>query len=445
LAQEAFYFLQESQTILHDHEKDQLLNLFARYRVVEHNRIQLVTTEKIRRTIRSSTGKLAGIADITARESAALGRNLREVVLVDFADLEEFRQFGTDEIKNHVTMASIFSVILENSCLADVGCLCRDTAVLPLSAGEALKKQGHAFTTEPIPRSELAFYIFADQAAAVTAVTDLFRRGRIRVLIGSATDLSDGWDDTFVNTLLLTACGSALTEALRIRGRVIHANEQDPDKTAHIWHLVTIERNYDLKQYPEMRLASRQTDEGSDITSVDYRMLCNQFECFIGPNTATGELENGIERLNVIKPPFNEEGFKQINRSMLDNTDTRSGLNGIWEEATRENTRPISEVRIPERVKVPVMTAPNVLLLILATACLIVGLSQLPTLILFTYLAFLMTPDISWVVTILLLLDISAIIWGVVFIVYMLPLLINHLAATASIRAMCKALMKAMK
>lgn len=445
LAQEAFYFLQESQTILHDHEKDQLLNLFARYRVVEHNRIQLVTTEKIRRTIRSSTGKLAGIADITARESAALGRNLREVVLVDFADLEEFRQFGTDEIKNHVTMASIFSVILENSCLTDVGCLCHDTAVLPLSVGEALKKQRHAFTTKPLPHSELAFYIFPDQAAAVTAVTDLFRRGRIRVLIGSATDLSDGWDDTFVNTLLLTACGSALTEALRIRGRVIHACERDPDKTAHIWHLVTIERNYDLKQYPEMRLASRQTGEESDITSVDYHMLCNQFECFIGPNTATGELENGIERLNVIKPPFNEEGFKQINRTMLDNTDTRSELNGIWEEATRENTRPISEVRIPEQVKVPVMTAPNVLLLILATACLIVGLSQLPTLILFTYLAFLMTPDISWVVTILLLLDISAIIWGVVFIVYMLPLLINHLAATSSIRAMCKALMKAMK
>jgi hypothetical protein len=91
------------------------------------------------------------------------------------------------------------------------------------------------------------------------------------------------------------------------------------------------------------------------------------------------------------------------------------------------------------------MTAPNVILLILATACLIVGLSQLPTLILFTYLAFLMTPDISWLVAILLLIDIFAIIWGVVFIVYMLPLLINHLFGTASIRAMCKALMKAMK
>jgi hypothetical protein len=81
----------------------------------------------------------------------------------------------------------------------------------------------------------------------------------------------------------------------------------------------------------------------------------------------------------------------------------------------------------------------------MATACLIAGLSLLPTLILFTYLAFLMTPEISWLVAILLLVDIFAIIWGIVFVVYMLPLLINHLFATASIRAMCKALMKTMK
>lgn len=445
LAQEAFYFLQESQTILHDHEKDQLLNLFSRYRVMEHNRVQLVTTEKIRHTIRSSTGKLAGIADITERESAAMGDSLREVVLVDFAGLDEFQQFGTDEVKNHVTMASIFSVILERSNLTDAGCLCHDTAVLPVSAEEALKRMDVVFTTRPVPHSELAFYTFGDQATAVTAVTDLFRDGRIRVLIGSASDLSDGWDDTVVNTLLLTACGNALTEALHIRGRVIHASEQNPDKTAHVWHLVTIERNYDLKQYPEMRLASRQTNEESDISSVDYRMLRNQFECFIGPNTVTGELENGIDRLNTIKPPFNEEGFKQINRSMLDNTATRSGLGGIWDEATRENTRPVSEVRIPEQVKVPVLTFPNTIVLLLASVCLIVGLSLLPTLILFTYLAFLMTPEISWLVAILLLIDIFAIIWGVVFIVYMLPLLINHLFASVSIRAMCRALMKAMK
>jgi hypothetical protein len=445
VAQEAFYFLLESQTILHDHEKDQLLNLFSRYRLVEHNHAQLVTTEKIRRIIRSSTGKLAGIADITAHESAAMGDNLREVVLVDFADLDGFQQFGSPEIKNHVTMASIFSVITEKTALTDVACLCHTTAVLPVAVRKALEKKDLAFTTEPVPHSELLFCTFSDQATAVEAVTDLFREGVIRVLIGCAEDLSDGWNDTFVNTLILTACGSTLVEGNRIRGRVIHACEEDPHKTAHIWHLVTIERNYDLQQYPEMRLASRQTDEASDITSVDYRMLCNRFDCFVGPNTASGELENGIERLNAIRPPFNEEGFKQINQAMLDNTATRAELGGIWDEATRENTRPVSEVRIPERARVPVMTAPNVILLILATACLIVGLSQLPTLILFTYLAFLMTPDISWLVAILLLIDIFAIIWGVVFIVYMLPLLINHLFGTASIRAMCKALMKAMK
>ncbi len=445
VAQEAFYFLLESQTILHDHEKDQLMNLFSRYRVAEHDRVQLVTTDKIRRTIRSSAGKLAGIADITERESAALGDRLREAVLVDFGGLEEFSGFGTDEVKQHVTMASILSVLLEKTSVADVGCLFRNTVVLPVSAEESLKRQELDFSANPVPHSEFAYYTFPNRAKAVMAVTDLFRSGEIRVLVSSAEDLCEGWDNTFVNTLILTACGNSLTEAIHIRGRVIHACEQDPLKAAHIWHLVTIERNYDLKQYPEMRLASRQTDADSDITSVDYRMLCRRFECFIGPNTRSGELENGVERLNAVKPPFNEEGFKRINQAMTDNTAKRAELGGVWDEAMRENTRPVSEVRIPERAKVPVMTAANVFLLILAAACMIVGLSRLPTLIVFAYLAFLMTPEISWLVVLLLLADICAIIWGIVFLVYMLPLLLNHLFATASIRAMCKALMKAMK
>lgn len=445
LAQEAFHFLLESQTILHDHEKDQLLNLFSRYRVIEHGHVQLVTTDKIRRTIRSSAGKLTGIADITEREAAALGDRLRELVLVDSANSGEFNQFGSPDMMDHVTMASILTVLEEKAALSDVGCLHQSVAVLPLDAQPSLEKQDRPFRVDPIPHTALARFTFDSPAETVSAVTELFRAGEIRVLVGSAEDLGKGWDDSFVNTLILTACGNSLTESNRMRGRVIHACEQAPDKAAHIWHLVTIERSYDLKQYPDMKLASRQTDADSDITSVDYRMLCRQFECFIGSNPITGELENGVERLDTVKPPFNEEGYKQINQKMLDNTPKRTTLNGVWDEAMRENTRPISEVRIPESAKAPVLTAMNVFLLILAAACIIVGLTQLPTVILFTYLAFLMTPEISWVVAILLVVNIAAIIWGVVFVVYMLPLLINHLFAAASIRSMCKALMKAMK
>ena len=445
VAQEAIHFLLESQTLLHDHEKDQLLSVFSRHRVTEHGHVQLVTTDKIRHTIRASAGKLSGIAAITEQETAALSERLREIVLVDFASPEEFNQLGSPDVMKHVSMASILTILGERSPLTAVGCLCQSVAILPSAAMAALDKQDVAFTVEAVPQSELTRCTFESQADAVTAVTELFRTGDIRVLVGSAEDLGEGWDDSFVNTLILTACGSSMTESSRMRGRVIHTCEADPDKVAHIWHLVTIERSYDLNQYPELRLASRQTDADSDITSVDYRMLCRQFECFIGPNPESGELENGIERLNAVKPPFNEEGYKQINQKMLDNTAKRSSLQSVWDEAMRENTRPVSEVRIPEAVKAPVLTAMNVLLLLLATACIIVGLTQLPTVILFTYLSFLMTPEISWVVAILLILNIAAIIWGIVFVVYMLPLLINHLFATASVRAMCKALMKAMK
>lgn len=444
VAQEAFQFLLESQTILRDHEKLQLMEVFSRYRILEHDGAQLVTTDKIRRTIRSSGGKLAGVVDITRQEAAALTTDLRELVLMDDMDSNGFLHLNDPGLHHSFTSASILAVLTQKLGMTDVGCLSGQTAVLPAALRESLQDTD-SFTFSPIPGTLFAYYSFDDVYQAVAVVTELFRQGQVRVLIGSAEDLSEGWEDSFVNTLILTSCGSSMTEALRIRGRVIHAEATDPHKTAHIWHLVTIERNYDLKEYPEMRLASRQTSADQDISSADYRMLCRQFECFIGPNTLTGELENGVERLNAVRPPFDEEGFKRINQTMLDNTATRSQLGEIWESAMRENTRPVSEVRISRQAKVPVLTPMNTLLLLLATACVIAGLCLLPTVILFTYLSFLMTPEISWVVAILLIADIAAVVWGVVFLIYMFPLLVHHLFTTPSIRSVCKSLLKAMK
>jgi len=110
-----------------------------------------------------------------------------------------------------------------------------------------------------------------------------------------------------------------------------------------------------------------------------------------------------------------------------------------------ENTRPISEVRVSDDCKVPVLTPANLILLVLAVACILVGLYFLPTMLMFTYLAFLVTPDIVVVVVVLLILNIAALIWGIVFVVYMLPLLINHLFVTVSIRSLCRVLLRTLK
>jgi len=44
-----------------------------------------------------------------------------------------------------------------------------------------------------------------------------------------------------------------------------------------------------------------------------------------------------------------------------------------------------------------------------------------------------------------IMLLIAALIWGIVFVVYMLPLLINHLFVTVSIRSLCRVLLRTLK
>lgn len=447
-AQHAYNFLLESQTILRDNEKDQLIRVFTDHRVMEHNHVQLTTTDKIRHTIVSSVSKLSGIVSIARSESRALETDFRGIVMIDSHHEGDLGQLGGHHAPNSVNMCTTFNALHKELPELPVGCLMSQGIVLPAEVEAILRAKGIGekdCTVVPSSVGGYALFSFAPDIHAVSAVTDLFRDGHIRILIGCAKDLGEGWDDSFVNTLILPAFSHSFNESNRMRGRVIHTDPAHPDKVAHIWHIVTVEQAYDLKSEPTLRLASRMSEPGRGINSADYYMLRRQFECFMGPNEATGELENGIDRLSSIRPPYDSEGLKQINEKMLGKVEQRKKTDELWQEAMVENTRPISEVRVPEIAKVPVLTGMNVFLLLLAAVCIIVGISQLPTVILFSYLAFLMTPDIFWVVVILLIINIAAIVWGIAFVVYMVPLLVNHLFALTSLRSLCKVLVKTLK
>jgi hypothetical protein len=415
---------------------------------MEHHHVQLTTTDKIRHTIVSSVSKLSGIVSIVRSEGKALGMGLRGIVMTGSHHEGDVKQLGENHAPNSVNMCTIFSALRNELPELPVGCLTSQGVVLPEEAEAILRGKGikgDACTVVPSGVEGYSLFNFSPDVHTVSVVTDLFRDGYIRILIGCARDLGEGWDDSFVNTLILPAFSHSFNESNRMRGRVIHSDAAHPDKVAHIWHIVTVEQAYDLKNEPTLRLASRMSEPGRGIHSADYYMLRRQFECFMGPNEATGELENGIDRLSSIRPPYDSEGLKQINTSMLEKAEQRPKTDELWQEAMVENTRPISEVRVPEIAKVPVLTGMNVFLLLLAAVCIIVGISQLPTVILFSYLAFLMTPDIFWVVVLLLIINIAVIVWGIAFVVYMIPLLVNHLFALTSLRSLCKVLVKTLK
>lgn len=449
--QHAINFLLESQTILRDGEKAQLSQVFDRHRVLMDGRVYLCMTHKMRYTLTASVGKLNSISAITVAEGQSQGDQLRQVILTDSLRSEEEGRFGVDKTPTHVSMVSIFETLRHNCPLMPVGCLTERFAVLPCAAEHALvNKYGMGngeMAVEPIGFTQYAVFRFKENETLIRGVTDLFRDGYIRVLIGSSESLGHGWDDTFVNTLILAAFRSSVVEADHMRGRVIHADHANANKVAHIWHLVTIENAYSTQQNINLRLASRMTTDFTGNLAVEYRTLRRRFECYIGPNQQTGELENGMDRLGI-QSLSEGGGIDAINSDMLAKAASRVPLIQMWQEATVEDTLPIAEVRVPKTAKVPVFTPSNTLLMLMAVGGIALGFSLISFLFwTLLYYAFgtSVLPLVMVALVVLETINVAMILWGILYLLYQSPLLIGHLFAGRSIRVMCRALFKTLK
>jgi hypothetical protein len=304
-------------------------------------------------------------------------------------------------------------------------------------------------TTEPTGIEGYSFYTFEDSLRKNELAARLFHMGHIRVLVGSAQSVCTGWDDSFVNVLIDAAPNGAFTDSHRMRGRVIHADKTNPSKVAHIWHLVTLEQTYSAGDDNSLRLASRLTPNADGGLASDFRHLRRRFECYIGPNTDTDELENGIDRLGLKLIPH-QGSMETINETMLERAKDREKLTAVWMNAMLDTTKPISEVRVPKTAKVPVFTPANTMLVISSLVGLIGGISLASFFIkaLIVYLFFNPGQIMSLAVVavlFLLTLTVTAIIFSILFILHFLPLLINHITTASSIRSLCRNLLKTLK
>ena len=75
----------------------------------------------------------------------------------------------------------------------------------------------------------------------VAAVTELFQRGRIQVLVGTKSLLGEGWDAPCVNSLILGSFVGSFMLSNQMRGRAIRIWSGHPEKTSNIWHLVAVQ------------------------------------------------------------------------------------------------------------------------------------------------------------------------------------------------------------
>ena len=145
-----------------------------------------------------------------------------------------------------------------------------------------------------------------------------------------------------------------------MRGRAIRIDKNDPEKTANIWHLVTVEPEYLFGDNAGERLALYLDHDNRELHSYDYEVLKRRFDSFMGPNYTTGVIESGIERITPIAPPYNKSGIERINEKMLALSAARGEVRRKWRSEVSGGGFAVGvEAELPVEARVPVFTFRN--------------------------------------------------------------------------------------
>ena len=356
-AETAIQFLLDSD-ILSVTEKAEIISILKQYCVYEKRKVTLVLTEKYKRTIISSVGKLKSIKSIAENEVKAMGNQLRMLVLTDYIKKENLSKVATAEEFNSVNIVSIFETLRRANLNVNIGVLSGTLVILPKSINLSNIKH----RKKDIPSTNYCIVEIAGSThKSVDYVGDLFKEGQIQILVGTKSLLGEGWDAPCINSLILASFVGSFVLSNQMRGRAIRIDKNNPEKTSNIWHLVTVEPEHLFKEKLTEKLSAKIKEDYTELQSYDYEILKRRFESFMGPNYTNGIIESGIDRITLIKPPFNTQGIERINAEMLNQSARRSNVKSKWcAEVADGNFAVGIETAVPKGAKAPVFTFWNV-------------------------------------------------------------------------------------
>lgn len=315
---------------------EELISLLRKHQVYKRKRVYLTLTEILRKDLISSVGKLKSIEDITTHEYRTLGKNLRMLILTDYnkGTKENLSKIGTGESFREISVVSIFETLRRLDETMKIGVLSGSLIFLPKN----LVPQGTMVTTEPLgDTGYVSVEMMGSNRDRIDLVGGLFHEGKLQVLIGTKALLGEGWDEPGINTLILASFVGTYVSSNQMRGRAIRTNPADPDKTANIWHLVTLEPGEAVKETALERLAAVVDGEREVLQGCDYDVVKQRFETFMAPHYETGEIQSGMDRLTLIRPPFDANGILRINREMLEKSEDRRAMSSMWKDQLVEN------------------------------------------------------------------------------------------------------------
>jgi superfamily II DNA or RNA helicase len=317
--------------------------------LIEKKKVVLVASEAIEKMLISSKGKCRSIEAIVRGEYGSMGKDLRMLILTDYIRKEYEKAVGNPE--SEVTALGVLPFFeqlrraaaqtgTQDEGLAELrlGVLCGTIVIIPAEAKGALLTaiggQGRVnfSTAGSLPEEDyLKVTAVGDNHFLTQAVTDIFAQGCMQVLIGTKSLLGEGWDSPCINSLILASFVGAYMLSNQMRGRAIRVSRDVPDKTSNIWHLVCLLPAGILGklQYAE---PSAPADSDSNL-GQDYTMLTRRMENFLGLHYEKDTIENGMERLSIIRAPFDKAHVEEMNAQMLALSEQRASLKERWDRA----------------------------------------------------------------------------------------------------------------
>lgn len=355
-AETAIQFLLDGEIITTE-QKSEIVEILNKNSVYEKRKVALELNEKLKRTLISSVGKLDSIRKIVESETAALGSRLRMLVLTDYIKKESLAKVTTVETFHSVNIVSIFETIRRANTNAKIGVLSGSLVILP----ESVDLSGIRHKKESIPNTDYCTVEFGGLTQnSVDYVSRLFEKGQLQILVGTKSLLGEGWDSPCINSLILASFVGSFVLSNQMRGRAIRIDKNDPEKTANIWHLVTVEPEFIFKENAADHLMAYIYADSNDLVSYDYDILKRRFDTFMAPNYRSGAIESGIERITAIKPPYDKNGIERINREMLALSMQRDDVRHKWNgEVVDRNFSVGLESIIPKEKCVPVFVFEN--------------------------------------------------------------------------------------
>ena len=326
--------------------------------LIEQRQVSLVKSKSRDKILNQSLGKLSGIADIFLTEYKSMGQDLRQLVLADYIR----KDFATYLGDNQATISqlgvlpyfeSIRRKAQEHEIPVSLAVLSGSVVILPTNAAAELK--------ELLPQVHLSFssigqldqedYVqvgFPSTAKGIVgAVTELFQRGRIQVLVGTKSLLGEGWDAPCVNSLILGSFVGSFMLSNQMRGRAIRIWPGHPEKTSNIWHLVAVQAQ---------ALITLPGEEPRPESNQDLQTLSRRMEHFLGLAYNQESIETGLDRLDFPKPPFKKKQISEYNERVKSLSKDRADLCQKWQDAliVADQLEIVTEVAT-QKQKIPVM------------------------------------------------------------------------------------------